>query len=320
MARVLVTGGAGYVGAHICAALAAADHQVIVFDNLSNGHAEFVKWGAFEEGDIRNAPRVRAVLEGHRPNAVVHCAGLIEAGVSTRDPAAFYDQNVTGSLVVMDAMRAAGLDNLIFSSTCATFGAPQSLPMDETHPQAPLNPYGWSKLMVERACRDYGAAYGFKCALLRYFNAAGAAPELGIGEWHEPESHVIPLALETLRGQGVFKIFGDDYATRDGTCLRDYVHVLDLAAAHVSAVERLIGGGDSLAVNLGSGEGVTILELIAAIERVTGRALTAERAARRPGDAPALVADNAFARRELGWTPTRSLDDIIRSAWTWHCR
>jgi UDP-glucose 4-epimerase len=259
------------------------------------------------------------VFERHKPAAVLHCAALIEVGESVRRPERFYDVNVAGALTLLEAMREAGVSAFVFSSTCATYGEPQRLPMDEGHPQWPVSPYGWTKLMVERASRDMAAAHGLKFAHLRYFNAAGACPEEGIGERHEPETHAIPLALFTLldRREG-FKIFGTDYDTRDGSCLRDYVHTLDLADAHVRAIERLLGGGESLAVNLGTGDGVTVLELLAAVERVTGRAVPSTRAERRPGDAPALVADNALAQRELGWAPQRGIDAVIADAWKWH--
>lgn len=319
MATILVTGGAGYVGSHCCLALKRAGHTVVVYDNLVNGHAQFAKWGVLERGDIRDKARLAAVIAQHKPAAVVHCAALIEVGVSVKDPSSFYDNNVVGALTLLEAMREGGVGAFVFSSTCATYGAPQYMPLDERHRQAPLNPYGWSKLMIEQASRDYAAAYGLKFAHLRYFNAAGAAAEEGIGERHEPETHAIPLALFTLIGRrDGFKIFGADYDTRDGTCLRDYVHVLDLADAHVRAVERLIGGGASLAANLGTGDGVTVLELLAAVERATGRKVEAAPAPRREGDSPALVADNSFARRELGWAPKHRIDETIASAWTWH--
>jgi UDP-glucose 4-epimerase len=292
---------------------------VVAYDNLYNGHERFVKWGAFEKGDIRDRARLEGVFAQYRPDAVIHCAALIEVGESVKAPDRFYDNNVTGALVLLDVMRAAGCNAFVFSSTCATYGEPQRLPMDETHPQAPVSPYGWTKLMTERASRDVAAAYGMKFAHLRYFNAAGACPEEGIGERHEPESHALPLALFTLLGRREgFKIFGTDWQTRDGSCLRDYVHTLDLADAHVRAVNRLLGGGESLAANLGTGDGVTVLELLAAIERVTGKRVPATPAPRRDGDAPALLADNGLARRELGWSPTRNIDQIIADAWTWH--
>lgn len=319
MATILVTGGAGYVGSHCCLALHRAGHKVVAYDNLYNGHERFVKWGAFERGDIRDRARLAEVFAAHKPDAVLHCAALIEVGESVKQPDRFYDNNVTGALTLLDVMREAGVKPFVFSSTCATYGEPKRMPMDETHPQAPVSPYGWTKLMIEQASRDIAAAHALTFAHLRYFNAAGAAPDEGIGERHEPETHAIPLALHTLLGrrQG-FKIFGQDYETRDGSCLRDYVHVLDLADAHVRAIERLLGGGTSLAANLGTGDGVTVLELLAAIERVTGKRVPAEAAARRDGDAPALVADNSYARRELGWTPQRGIDAVIADAWKWH--
>ena len=321
MATILVTGWAGYVGAHCCLALKRAGHDVVALDNLSNGHAQFVKWGPFVEGDVRDKARLEAVFAAHKPDAVIHCAALIEVGESVKRPERFYDNNVAGALTLLDVMCSAGVKPFVFSSTCAIYGEPQRLPMDEAHPQAPVSPYGWTKLMIERASRDIAAAHGLAFAHLRYFNAAGACPEEGIGERHTPETHAIPLALFVLLGRRLgFKIFGADYDTRDGSCLRDYVHVLDLADAHVRAVERLLGGGASLAVNLGTGHGVTVKELLAAIERVTGRAVPVEIAPRREGDAPALVADTALVRRELGWTPSRGIDAIIADAWEWHAR
>jgi UDP-glucose 4-epimerase len=319
MATILITGGAGYVGSHCALALRRAGHDVVVYDNLSNGAAEFAKWGPLERGDIRDRPRLEATFARHRPQAVLHCAALIEVGESVTHPARFYDNNVAGALTLLQVMQEAGVGAFVFSSTCAVYGEPRSLPMDETHPQQPVSPYGWTKLMVERISRDIAAAHGTKFAHLRYFNAAGACAEEGIGERHEPETHAIPLALFALLGRREsFRVFGHDYDTRDGSCLRDYVHVLDLADAHVRAIERLIGGGESLAANLGTGHGVTVLELLAAIERVTGRRVPAEAAPRRAGDSAALVADNALAKRELDWAPTRDIDRIIGDAWKWH--
>ncbi len=319
MATILVTGGAGYVGAHCCLALARAGHTPVTFDNLSNGHARFAKWGPFEEGDIRDKARLAAVFAEHKPAAIVHCASSIEVGESVKHPDKFYENNVVGALTLFEVMREAGVGAFVFSSTCATYGEPLSLPMDETHRQQPVSPYGWTKLMVERISRDIAAAYGTKYAHLRYFNAAGACPEEEIGERHEPESHAIPLALFTLLGRrDSFKVFGSDYGTRDGSCLRDYVHTLDLADAHVRAVERLLGGGESIAANLGTGTGVTVLELLAVIEKVTGKRVPAAAAPRRDGDSPALLANNDLAKRELGWTPQRGIEQIIADAWKWH--
>jgi UDP-glucose 4-epimerase len=316
---ILVTGGAGYVGAHTCLALSQAGYRVEVVDILTNGHRAFAKYGPLHEIDIRDEAALTALIRAVRPAAVLHFAALIEVGESVKDPAAFYDVNVRGTLSLLAAMRAGGVDRIVFSSTCATYGPPQRLPLVETHPQAPINPYGWTKLMIERAILDMGEAYGMRAALLRYFNAAGAAPDHGLGERHSPETHALPLALFAALGRRAgFSVFGTDYDTRDGTCVRDYVHVLDLADAHVRALARLLDGGDTQAFNLGSGDGVTVKELLAAIERVTGRPLAAALAPRRPGDAPALVADSSKAKALLGWSTTRSLDDIIADAWRWH--
>jgi len=319
MATILVTGGAGYVGSHCCLALSRAGHRVVVYDNLSNGHAKFAQWGPLEEGDIRDRARLREVFAAYRPDAVLHCAALIEVGESVKFPERFHDVNVSGTQVLLDVMHEARTPAFVFSSSCAIYGAPERLPMDETHRYAPASPYGQNKLDAERLSEAAAAARGGSFAHLRYFNAAGAAWGEGIGERHEPESHAIPLALFTLLGRReAFRIFGEDYETRDGTCLRDYVHVIDLADAHVRAIERLLGGGSSIAVNLGTGDGVTVRELIAAIERLTGRRVPIVPAARRDGDSPALLADNRFALQQLGWSPTRNIDAIIADAWKWH--
>jgi UDP-glucose 4-epimerase len=319
MQSVLVTGGAGYVGSHCCLALAAAGFRPVVFDDLSNGHREHVQWGPLEVGDIRDAARLDAVFAAHQPTAVLHFAARIEVGESVKNPGVFFDNNVGGAITLIEAARRAGVNAMVFSSTCATFGEPVTLPMDETHPQAPLNPYGRSKLMVEQALADYDRYVGFRSAVMRYFNAAGADPEGRIGEWHEPETHAIPLAIQVALGQRPhFTIFGDDYDTRDGTAVRDYVHVLDLADAHVSALRRLLVGGSSESFNLGTGTGTTVRELVDGVGRAVGQPLTTQMAPRRPGDAPILVGDNAKAREMLGWKPSRDLDAILSSAWRWH--
>jgi UDP-glucose 4-epimerase len=316
---ILVTGGAGYVGSHTAMSLAAAGYKPVVYDDLSNGHEDFARFGPFERGDIRDRVRLDEVIARHKPAAVIHFAALIEVGVSVKDPASFYNVNCHGALTVLAAMRAAGVECFVFSSTCATFGAPQFMPMDETHPQWPLSPYGWTKLFVERALADYRTAYALRSTCLRYFNAAGAAPDQGLGERHEPETHAIPLALFTLLGRRAeFSIMGTDYDTRDGTCMRDYVHVLDLADAHIRALRKLLDGDPGDAFNLGTGNGVTVKELIAAIETVTGRKVPGSTGPRRPGDAPALVANRSKAETLLGWKPSRSLEDIVTSAWRWH--
>ena len=319
--RVLVTGGAGYVGSHACLALAEAGFEPVVYDDLSNGHAEFVQWGPLERGDIRDAAHLDAVFARHRPVAVMHFAALIEVGESVKAPGRFYDVNVRGAITLIEAARRAGVDKMVFSSTCATYGDPVRLPMDETHPQAPLNPYGRTKLMVEQALADYAAHAGFRSVSLRYFNAAGADEQGRIGERHEPETHAIPLAIQTALGQRKgFALFGDDYDTRDGTAVRDYIHVADLADAHRRALTYLIEGGETTALNLGTGTGTTVKELVETIRRTTNHPFLIEIAPRRPGDAPCLVADNGRALAVLGWRPTRTLDDIVRSAWRWHAR
>ncbi|MDR7230891.1 UDP-glucose 4-epimerase [Caulobacter sp. BE264] len=319
MQTVLVTGGAGYVGAHCCLALAEAGFRPVVFDDLSNGHREHVQWGPLEVGDIRNAARLDAVFAAHAPVAVLHFAARIEVGESVTNPGVFFDVNVGGAITLIEAARRAGVNALVFSSTCATFGDPVHLPMTETHPQAPLNPYGRSKLMVEQALADYDRYVGFRSTVMRYFNAAGADPQGRIGEWHEPETHAVPLAIQVALGQrSRFTIFGDDYDTRDGTAVRDYVHVLDLADAHVAALRRLLAGGASDAFNLGTGTGTTVRELVDGVGRAIGRSLPFEVAPRRPGDAPVLIGDNAKARDQLGWRPSRDLDAILDSAWRWH--
>lgn len=316
---ILVTGGAGYVGSHACLALSQAGFTPVVYDNLSNGHAAFVQWGDLEIGDIRDAARLDAVIAGHRPVAVLHFAALIEVGESVKEPGRFYDNNVVGALTLIEAARRGGIGAMVFSSTCATYGDPVYLPMDEAHPQAPLNPYGRSKLMVEQALADYSTYAGFRSVCLRYFNAAGADEDGRIGERHHPETHAIPLALQTALGQRQgFKLFGDDYDTRDGTALRDYVHVTDLADAHVRALKYLLDGGETTVFNLGTGTGTTVRELIDTIRRTTNRPFPVEIAPRGPGDAPCLVADNRRACEVLGWRPTRTLDDIVRTAWRWH--
>lgn len=317
--RVLVTGGAGYIGSHACAALAAKGHDVVVFDSLEHGHREFVQWGELIQGDLRNADSIAAVVKHVKPDGVMHFAAFIAVGESVENPAKYYRNNLGGSLNLLDAMRGAGVDKFVFSSTAAVYGVPNKDPIPEDHPKAPINPYGVSKLMVERALEDYDAAYGLRSAALRYFNAAGADPEGRIGEAHEPETHVIPLALEAALGDpSKFRIFGTDYASKDGTAIRDYIHVVDLADAHVRALEHLADGGASLRLNLGTGAGVSVREIVAAVERVTGKKLRPQETPRRAGDPPSLVADSSLCKRLLGWKPQRSdLDTIIADAWAW---
>jgi UDP-glucose 4-epimerase len=319
MQTVLVAGGAGYVGAHTCLRLAEAGFRPVTYDNLSNGHAAFAQWGPLEVGDIRDPARLDEVFAKHRPTAVLHFAALIEVGESVKNPGGFYDNNVAGALCLIQAARRAGVDAFVFSSTCATYGAPVRRPMDEGHPQAPLNPYGRSKLMVEEILRDLDRYAGFRSTALRYFNAAGADPEGRIGERHEPETHAIPLAIRAAMDSAhSFKIFGQDYPTPDGTAIRDYVHVLDLADAHVLALQRLLAGGGSEVFNLGTGQGTSVKELLEAVRWASGSNFEAEIAPRREGDAPILVADNRKARQVLEWSPRHDLKSIVKSAWNWH--
>lgn len=318
---VLVVGGAGYIGAHTCLLLAERGYHPVVLDNLSNGHSEFVQWGPLEVGDIRDRKRLDEVFSKHRPDAVLHFAALIEVGESVLNPVAFYDNNVVGTLTLLAATIEAGLDAFVFSSTCATYGLPDQVPMDESHQQLPINPYGRTKLIVEQALKDFSEHQGLRSVMLRYFNAAGADDEGRIGEWHSPETHAVPLAIEAALGRRQsFKIFGDDYDTRDGTCVRDYIHVLDLADAHVRALDYLLDGGETVALNLGTGVGTTVKELLHAITAVTGRDFPVEQADRRPGDSTSLVADNHNAKRVLGWQPGRDLNAIVKSAWNWHSK
>jgi len=318
---VLVVGGAGYIGSHTCLDLANKGFQPVVYDNFSNGHREFVKWGPAEEGDIRDRARLDEVLAKHKPAAILHFAALIEVGESVKDPVSFYENNVIGTLTLLSAAQAAGVGAFVFSSTCATYGLPQSVPLDESHRQVPINPYGRTKYIVEQALADYDQYKGLRSVVLRYFNAAGADFDGRIGEWHTPETHAIPLAIEAALGrrQG-FKVFGSDYDTRDGTCVRDYIHVLDLADAHVRAVEYLLRGGESVALNLGTGTGTTVKELLGTIETVSDRPFPVEYVGRREGDSTTLVANNDKARDVLGWSPKYDLTEIVESAWNWHAK
>ena len=319
---VLVTGGAGYVGSHCCKAFAEAGWRVVVFDNLSRGWREFVQWGPLIEGDILDEAALLAAMDQARPDAVAHFAALAYVGESVEQPERYYRNNTFGSLTLLEAMRKAGVGKLLFSSTCATYGVPHTTPIAEDHPQSPINPYGWSKLFVERMLADVSAAHGLAYVALRYFNAAGADAEGRIGERHEPETHVIPLAIRgALASDYVFSIFGDDFDTRDGTAVRDYIHVTDLADAHCRALDHLHGGGASEIFNLGTGTGTTVAEIAAAVEKQAGRPLPRRVIGRRAGDPPALIAAAEKAERMLGWKPRHSsIDNIVATAWRWHAQ
>jgi UDP-glucose-4-epimerase GalE len=316
---VLVTGGAGYIGSHAAKALARAGHTVVVLDNFVAGHRDAVKYGELVEADIADTAAVRAALARYGVNAVMHFAAHLDVGESVRDPVKYYRNNVGGAVSVLDAMAAQAVRAFVFSSTCATYGEHTDMPILETHAQRPINPYGESKLAVERALPHFERAYGIHAVSLRYFNAAGADPDGEIGEDHAPEIHIIPRAIEAARGGSGLQVFGDDYPTPDGTCLRDYVHVSDLADAHVLAVETLVRRGRSAAYNLGTGRPHSVKEVIAAVEEVSGRRVPWTVAPRRPGDPAVLYASARSAEAELGWTPRLpTLPSIVRTAWAWH--
>lgn len=316
---ILVTGGAGYVGSHASKSLARAGFTPVVYDNLANGHTWAVKWGPLEKGDILDPQRLRAVMDKYRPQAVMHFAAFTQVEESVRNPAKYYRNNVVGTLTLLEAMRAAGIDKLVFSSSAAVYGLPASVPIDEAAERQPINPYGASKRIAEDLIRDFGAAYRLRSVVLRYFNAGGADLDGDIGEDHEPETRLIPCLLNAIVGnEEAFTIYGSDYDTADGTCVRDYIHVTDLAQAHVLAVNMLMNGGEGGVFNLGSGAGASVKEIVAAAERICGKSVPVCYGARRPGDPPSLIASNERARRHLGWSPKHSdLDTIIRSAWMW---
>jgi UDP-glucose-4-epimerase GalE len=317
--RVLVTGGAGYIGSHAAKALARAGHTVFVYDNLVAGHREAVKYGELIVGEIGDTAAVRRALKSHDIGSVMHFAAYLDVGESVREPAKYYRNNVGGALSVLEAMAAEGATNFVFSSTCATYGDPIETPIVETHPQRPINSYGDSKLAVERALPHFERAHGIHATALRYFNASGADPDGELGEDHSPEIHLIPRAIEAATGGRGLQIFGDDYPTPDGTCLRDYIHVTDLADAHVKALEALAETGRSSAYNLGTGTPHSVRDVIAAVERVTGRTVPATLAPRRPGDPAVLYAAAQKAKSELRWTPRfAELDAIVGTAWAWH--
>jgi len=317
---VLVTGGAGYIGSHACKILARAGYRPVVFDNMSRGHREAVRWGPLVEGNLADRGRLTAALVEHRVSAVMHFAAYAYVGESVADPAIYYRNNLGGTLSLLDAMREAGVGKIVFSSTCATYGTPDSVPIRETAPQLPVNPYGETKLAIERALRWYGDAYGLRSVSLRYFNASGADPDGEIGELHEPETHLVPLVLQAALGQRAqIDIYGTDYPTPDGTAIRDYIHVQDLAEAHLGALEHLADGGESAALNLGTGRGHSVREVVRVAEAVSGRPIAWRDTARRPGDPPVLVADPSLAAELLGWRARVSdLETILRTALAWH--
>jgi len=317
---VLVAGGAGFVGAHMCKALARAGYLPIVLDNLSTGHRDFVRWGPLVQADLRETARVAETIRGHACVAVLHFAACAYVGESVSDPAKYYDNNVGGTLSLLAGMRLAECKVLVFSSTCAVYGQPAQMPIVEDTAPQPMNPYGASKLMVERILSDFRSAYGLRSTALRYFNACGADPDNEIGELREPETHLIPRAMMALQGYiDDFSVFGTDFDTPDGTAVRDYVHVSDLADAHVSALGQLLGGASGGVFNLGTGRGYSVKEVLHAIEVATGQRLPPAAGPRRPGDPAVLVADPRRAQDLLNFTPIRSdLSTIVQTAWAWH--
>jgi UDP-glucose-4-epimerase GalE len=320
--NILVTGGAGYIGSHTAKALARAGYRPVTYDNLVYGHRHAVKWGPFVEGDIGDTAKLERVIRDEAIDAVVHFAAFAYVGESVTKPEVYFQNNVVGSLSLLDAMRHTGVKPIVFSSTCATYGMPDRMPITEETLQRPINPYGETKLMIERALAWYGPAHDIRSVSLRYFNACGADPEGEIGEEHDPETHLIPLILDAALGKrAAIDVYGTDYPTPDGTAIRDYIHVQDLADAHVKALAYLFEGGATTQVNLGTGTGNSVREVIDAVERVTGRKVPRREVARRAGDPPELVADPTKANRLLGWQPALSdIDSIIRTAWAWHTR
>jgi UDP-glucose-4-epimerase GalE len=318
--NILVTGGAGYIGAHCCKELAARGFQPVVYDNLVTGHREHVRWGPFFKGDVGDAAGLDAVCAAFKFDAALHLAAYIEVGESVADPLKYYGNNVAGALQLVRALVRHGIRRVVFSSSAAVYGTPSEVPIDEKHATRPLNPYGRTKWMVEHILADCEQAYGLRWMALRYFNAAGADSEAQIGEWHDPESHLIPRVLEAAWDGGrPVQVYGTDYSTPDGSCIRDYIHVTDLARAHALAIEALLAGSSGGAFNLGQGRGCSVLEVLHETVRITGRQFPIQTAPRRRGDPPILIASNRKARDLLGWVPEQSsLENIIASAWKWH--
>ena len=317
--NILVTGGAGYVGSHACKALARAGYTPVTFDNLISGHAWAVKWGPLELGDISDFARLRAVIQKYDPLAIMHFAAYASVSESKKDPGKYYRNNVAGTLTLLEVARETAINKFIFSSTCAIYGEPVEVPIYENHPKIPVNPYGASKLMIEGILTDFSYAHGLRSISLRYFNAAGADPDAEIGELHRPETHLIPLILDVAAGDRPWiEVFGDDYDTPDGTCIRDYIHVTDLAQAHVLALLALERGAPTAAYNLGNGQGFSVKEVISEAEKVTGKRIPMQIAVRRDGDPAWLVGSPNLAIQKLGWRHEFSqLASILQTAWQW---
>ena len=318
--RILVTGGAGYIGSHVNCMLCEKGYETIVLDNLSHGHRDFIQWGQFLKGDISDKNLLADLFGKLKIDAVMHFAAYAYVGESVTNPSKYYFNNVGGTLVLLDAMRMAGVDTLIFSSTCATYGDPQAIPIKEDCSQNPLNPYGRTKKIIEKAMKDFSIAYGLKFVTLRYFNAAGADDKGRIGERHNPETHLIPLALDAAKNQKKqLHIYGTDYDTPDGTCVRDYIHVSDLSNAHILALEYLMDGGNSEVFNLGNCEGFSVRDIINCVEKITGRQIMAIESDRRSGDPPILIGSSEKIYRILDWKPKiTDIENIIHTAWNWY--
>ena len=318
--KILVTGGAGYIGSHFVKHLLDNNKEVVVFDNLSRGHKESLPEKIiFEEGDLLNSESLKEIFINHKFDSIVHFAAFAYVGESVERPEMYYENNVVGSFNLIKAAAENGIKNFVFSSTCSVYGNPENIPISEAEPADPINPYAKTKLMIENILEDFHSAYGMNYAALRYFNAAGAELMGNIGESHDPEPHLIPIVLNTALGiRDKVLIFGDDYDTEDGTCIRDYIHVNDLADAHLKALTYLQKEKKSLVVNLGTGKGNSVREIISSSEKITGKNITSEITSRRKGDPAILVADNKKAKETLGWSPEYNLEDIISSAWNWH--
>ncbi|PPD12379.1 UDP-glucose 4-epimerase GalE [Methylophilus sp.] len=320
--RVLVVGGAGYIGSHMVKMLLDSGHDVITLDNLSSGHRDAVLGGVFVEGDLADADCLDKVFAAHKPDAVMHFASFIQVGESVRKPDIYYRNNVTNTLNLLDTMLKFDVKKFIFSSTAAVFGEPDYVPIDEAHPNRPLNPYGRSKLMIEQVLADYDKAFDFRSVCLRYFNAAGADPDGQLGERHDPETHLIPLILQAASGRREnIQVFGRDYETPDGTCIRDYIHIVDLCSAHLAALEYLVNGGTSDRFNLGNGAGFSVQEVLDAVQKVSGKSVKVIDGPRREGDPAKLVADSKRARSILNWKPVYTdLETIVLHAWQWELK
>ena len=320
--KILVTGGAGYIGSHTAQALARAGYEPVVLDDMSSGHRWAVKWGPLVEGSLADSDLIRTTLTGHKIEAVIHFAASLLVAESMTNPQKYFWNNVVNTLRLLDAMLAAGTRHLVFSSSAAVYGVPQTVPIPEDHPKNPINAYGETKLSMERAIHWYGLAYGIRWMALRYFNAAGADPDGELGEDHDPETHVIPLVIKAALGQRpAVEVYGTDYATPDGTAIRDYIHVADLAEAHVRSLRYSLAGGESAALNLGTGQGHSVREIIASVGRMCDGRVPFRDAPRRVGDPPSLVADPRRAAQVLAWKPLYSdVDSVVESAWKWHAR